>query len=485
MGSGFETWGKKYGLALAVAAGAAIWFYPMAAITVTQHKLLAIFGGAIVAWITIGVNFAVSCLMICTLLYFWVGNPTGQLKGGLLVRDAEFALRGYSSPTLWLLLTGFIICIAMTQTGVAKRLSLHIIKRIGMTPFGAILAASITNYLIAPVTPSNTARAAAMVPIVEGIAQAYGVKRGESNFGRALAISAAFASNITGSAFLTGTIANAIAISVIIGAAGSSVYTSWSYWALAAAPTNLLLLIFSVWFLLKMFPPEMKRIEGGISYIEDELKAMGPISFTEKKAMLYFFIAVALWSTDQLHGFNPTMVALLVSVLIYMPYLGVMDWRKTQNLLPWELFVYVGGVVTLGNALSQSKAVEVVIKSAFASAGLSGAPETTVMIILMGFTIFSHFWWSTTTSMSGVMMPIYVGIAMSMGYDIAKFCLPLAMMLPYAMFMPYNTVGNVVFFGTGYFSVMDMLKSGVIFAIIAYGVWIITALTWWRVIGLV
>jgi len=484
MGNSFEGWGKKYGFLLAIIVSLAIWFYPMAGTSITQHKLLAIFGGAIVAWITIGVNFAVSCLMTACLLYFWVGNVTGQLKNGVIIRNAEFALSGYASPTLWLLLSGFIICIAMTKTGIAKRLSLHVIGKIGNKPFGAIMAASLTNYLIAPVTPSNAARAAAFVPIVEGIAQAYGIKRGESNFGRALAISAAFASNVTASAFLTGTIANAIAVSVIVGSSGPSTYTSWSYWALAAAPTNLVLLIVSVWLLLKIFPPEIKEIPGGITSIDNELKAMGPISLAEKKAVIFFIIAVALWATDQLHGFNPTMVALFISVLIYMPYIGVMDWRQAQNSLPWELFVYVGGVVTLGNALSQSKAIEVVIKNLFATAGLTGAPKMVMVIILMGFTIFSHFWWSTTTSMAAVMMPIYVGIAMSMGFDVAKFCLPLAMMLSYALFLPFNTVGNVLYFATGYFSVMDLLKAAIIFSLIAYAGWIVTALTWWRIIGL-
>ncbi|HUK99459.1 MAG TPA: DASS family sodium-coupled anion symporter, partial [Nitrospirota bacterium] len=480
----FEGWGKKYGFLLAIIVSLAIWFYPMAGTSITQHKLLAIFGGAIVAWITIGVNFAVSCLMTACLLYFWVGNVTGQLKNGVIIRNAEFALSGYASPTLWLLLSGFIICIAMTKTGIAKRLSLHVIGKIGNKPFGAIMAASLTNYLIAPVTPSNAARAAAFVPIVEGIAQAYGIKRGESNFGRALAISAAFASNVTASAFLTGTIANAIAVSVIVGSSGPSTYSSWSYWALAAAPTNLVLLIVSVWLLLKIFPPEIKEIPGGITSIDNELKAMGPISLAEKKAVIFFIIAVALWATDQLHGFNPTMVALFISVLIYMPYIGVMDWRQAQNSLPWELFVYVGGVVTLGNALSQSKAIEVVIKNLFATAGLTGAPKMVMVIILMGFTVFSHFWWSTTTSMAAVMMPIYVGIAMSMGFDVAKFCLPLAMMLSYALFLPFNTVGNVLYFATGYFSVMDLLKAAIIFSLIAYAGWIVTALTWWRIIGL-
>jgi len=450
----------------------------------SQHKLLTIFSGAVVLWITIGVNFAVSTLITTTLLYFWVGNPTGQMKDGALVHNAGFALSAFSGASLWLLVTGFIISIAMMKTGVARRLALNIIRYLGRKPYGAIMASSIANYIIAPLTPSNTARTAAMLPIIQGIGEAYHAVPGRSNFGKALALSAAFASNITGSAFLTGTIANPAALSIVIAAVGTSQYTSWSYWALAAAPTNLIILFISGWVLLKLFPPEVKEIPGGITYIEEELRAMGPMSAEEKRAILYFLIALCLWATDSLHNFNATMIAFFVSMLIYLPRIGVLDWRESQNQLPWELFMYFGGVLTLSSALMQSKAIEFVIKKAMASLGLSAVSEGTLLLILMGFTIFSHVIWSTTTAMAGVMVPIYVGIAQAMGFDVARFMLPLCIMIAYALFLPFNTMGNIIFLGTGYYSVTEQFKAALIVGAIIWGMWILTAFTWWRVIGL-
>lgn len=485
MANAFETWGKRYGLILGILVGLAIWFYPVPpAMTATQHKLLAIFGGAVILWITIGVNFAVSSIITTCLLYFWVGNLTGQVKDGVLVRSTDFALSQFAGASLWLLVTGFVISIAMTKTGVAKRLSLHMIRLLGRTPFGAIMAASLTNYLVAPVTPANTARTAAMLPIIQGIAAAYDAVPGKSNFGRAIALSAAFGGNITGSAFLTGTIANPAALSAVIAAVGTSAYTSWSFWALASAPTNFVILFITAWLLLKLFPPEVKEIPGGISYVAQELKTMGPMSWPEKRAILYFLIALGLWATDRLHGLNATMIAFLVSALIYFPRIGVVDWRESQNQLPWELFMYFGGVLTLGDALMKSKAIEFVIKGALSSLGLQAIPETTLLFLLIGFTIFSHIVWSTTTAMAGVMLPIYVGIAQAMGFDVARFCLPLCIMIGYALFLPFNTMGNIIFLGTGFYTVSEQLKASLILGAIIWGLWIITALTWWKIIGL-
>lgn len=485
MANAFETWGKKYGLMVSILVGLAIWFYPVSPLmTVTQHKLLSVFGGAVILWITIGVNFAVSSIITTSLLYFWVGNLTGQVKNGVLIRSTDFALSQFSSASLWLLVTGFVISIAMTRTGVAKRLSLYLIRLLGRTPFGAIMAASFTNFLIAPVTPANTARTAAMLPIIQGIAEAYNAVPGKSNFGKALALSATFGGNITASAFLTGTIANPAGLSAIIAAVGVSTYTTWSFWAMAAAPTNLIILFVSAWLLLKLFPPEVKEVPGGISYIDKELQAMGPTSGPEKRAILYFAIALGLWATDQFHSFNSTMIAFIASALIYMPKIGVLDWKESQNQLPWELFMYFGGVLTLGDALMKSKTIEFVIKGGLASLGLQAIPETMLLLLLIGFTIFIHIVWSTTTAMAGVMLPIYVGIAQALGFDIARFCLPLAIMIGYALFLPFNTMGNIIIMGTGFYTVSEQLKASLILGAIIWGLWIITALTWWKVIGL-
>lgn len=487
MANSFETWGKKYGLILSVLVGLVIWLMPTpATMTIAQHKLLSLFGAAVVAWITIGVNFAVSTFFIVTMLYFWVGNPEGKLdKAGNLIRNAEFAVSGFASSSLWLLVTGFVISIAMTKSGVAKRLALHMMRLFGRTPGGAIFASMLANFLIAPLTPSNTARTAAMLPIMEGIAEAYKAVPGKSNFGRALALANTFTSNITGSAFLTGTIPNPVAIGMISAAAGASMFTTWSYWALAAVPTNIIILAATGWLCLKMFPPEVKTLPGGLDYIKQELANMGPMSLPEKKAILYFAVALILWSTDALHKFNSTMVAFLVSVLIFSPRIGVLEWKETEKSLPWELFVYFGGVLTLSGALMKTKAFEWLIKMLLTALGLQSVPVMPLLIILIGFSIFSHVIWSTTTAMAGVMIPIYIGLAQAMGFDVVSFVLPLAIMMAYALFLPFNTMGNIILFGTGYYTVTEQIKTSVILGLIIWALWIVTAYTWWPLIGLI
>lgn len=481
----FESWGKKYGLLLAVALGLGIWLLPTPqGMTVTQHKLLTVFAAAVALWVAIGVNFAVSAFFVVSALYFWVGNPTGALKAGALARDANFAVSGYGSPALFLLVTGFVISIAMTQSGVAKRMALLMMKALGRTPRGAVGASMFANMFLAPLTPSNTARMAALLPVIQGIGQAYKAEPGKSQFGRALALSQTFAGNITGSMFLTGTIPNPVALGMILAAAGASAKLTWGYWALAAVPTNLVILVFAGWMCLRMFKPEMEVIPGGLGYISEELEVMGPMSGREKRAIFWFLSALLLWSTDFYHGFNSTMVAFAASLMIFLPRIGVLDWRETEKLIPWELFIYFGGVITLSDALTKTKAFEWLIRAALNGLGIKTLPMIPLLILMMGFTIFIHCIWSTTTAMTGVMIPIYIGVAQALHFDIVAFTLPMAILMAYALFFPFNTMGNIIMFGAGYYTVPDQVRSSLVLGLVSWGAWAITALTWWKLIGL-
>lgn len=482
----FEEYGKKYGNIIALMVALVVWIIPTPdGMSLIQHKLLTIFSGAVVLWITLSVSVATSSFIIVSLLYFWVGNAEGTMKDGALVHNAGFALSGFASPALWMLITGFIISIAMTETGMARRVALHLMRLFGKTPGGAIISPMIANLLVAPLTPSNTARTAAMLPIVEGVAQAYQVKRGTSNFGKALFLSNTFASNITAGGFLTATIPNPVAIGMIVAAVGSaSAATSWAFWALAALPATLVVLLGSAYVVRWLFPPEMKSIPGGLEYITQELRDMGPMSTKEKKALLFFVIALVLWATDMWHHFNSTMVAFAVSTLILFPGVGVITWKEAQKHVPWELFVYFGGVITLSGVLMKTKAFEWLIKSGLDALGLTQVEMLPLLIGLMGFTIFSHVIWSTTTAMAGVMIPIYIGLAQSFGFPIAGFVLPQAILMGYALFLPFNTMGNIIMFGAGYYTVSEQLKAAFAVGIFAWAVWAVAAVFWFPLIGL-
>jgi di/tricarboxylate transporter len=136
-------------------------------------------------------------------------------------------------------------------------------------------------------------------------------------------------------------------------------------------------------------------------------------------------------------------------MMIFAPKIGVLEWKQTEKLIPWELFIYFGGVITLSDVLTKTRAFEWIIRAALNGLGVQTLPMLPLLILLMGFTIFSHAIWSTTTAMAGVMIPIYIGIAQALHFDLTGFCLPMAILMAYALFFPFNTMGNIIIYGGG------------------------------------
>jgi len=81
------------------------------------------------------------------------------------------------------------------------------------------------------------------------------------------------------------------------------------------------------------------------------------------------------------------------------------------------------------------------------------------------------------------MVPIYIGLAQAMHFDVVQFVLPMSIVMAYAFFLPFNTMGNIIMFGANYYTVGDQVKSSVVIGLVSWGLWVVTVLTWWKVVG--
>lgn len=66
----------------------------------------------------------------------------------------------------------------------------------------------------------------------------------------------------------------------------------------------------------------------------------------------------------------------------------------------------------------------------------------------------------------------------------AGFVLPQAILMGYALFLPFNTMGNIIMFGAGYYTVSDQLKAAFAVGLFAWAAWALTAVAWFPIIGL-
>ncbi len=91
---------------------------------------------------------------------FVLFSPDQLAKPGFSAPNAAlaWALSGFSNPTVWLIFGAFMFALAYEKTGLGRRIALALVKRMGRSTLNLGYAVLGADLLLAPFTPSNTAR---------------------------------------------------------------------------------------------------------------------------------------------------------------------------------------------------------------------------------------------------------------------------------------------------------------------------------------
>ena len=86
------------------------------------------------------------------------------------------AFAGFANPSVLLVVVAFLVAQAVVKSGLGQRISLLIVGAFGGSPLGLAYSVVLTDALIAPAFPSNTARGGVLFPVVLSLAQGAGSK---------------------------------------------------------------------------------------------------------------------------------------------------------------------------------------------------------------------------------------------------------------------------------------------------------------------
>ena len=76
----------------------------------------------------------------------------------LFFKKTSVALSGFASPTAWLVFSAFLVGQCFVETGLGRRIAYVLIGKMGQTSLRLGYVAAITDAVLSPATPSNTAR---------------------------------------------------------------------------------------------------------------------------------------------------------------------------------------------------------------------------------------------------------------------------------------------------------------------------------------
>jgi anion transporter len=408
-------------------------------------------------------------------------------------KSLRWMLSGFSEGTVWLIVGAFVFSIGYRKSGLGKRLALLLVRALGRSTLGLGYAVALSDLVLAPATPSNTARSGGTIyPIVSNIPRIYGSEPGPTagRIGTYVMWTAFAATAVTSSLFLTALAPNAAALSIAKQIAGVDV--GWSQWFIGFAPLGVPLILLVPLLSYLVCRPEVKASPEIVVWSANEIRQMGPLSRHEWVMAGLVVLAMFLWITGsnpniRLPGLgsnfiNPTMVVFVVISLMLVT--GVIEFGDiVAEKAAWEVFFYFTSLLTLSSGLNEIGFIKWV--AAGVAGPLATLSPTLAMVLLVALFFWIHYFFSSITSHAAAVLPVVLAV----GSSIPRMPMAtLTLLCVYSLGLmgvisPYATGPAPMYFGSGFIGKGDFWKFGLIFGLIYFAGLLLIVRPWLGMIG--
>jgi L-tartrate/succinate antiporter len=426
------------------------------------------------AWYYFAVFSAVIAALILEPIPAAAAGLVGVTLAGVLLLvtpkpadSLKWVLSGFSNSTVWLIFIAFMFAKGYEKTGLGRRLALLLVKALGKKTLGLGYAVAIADLILAPFTPSNTARSGGTIfPIIKNIPPLYDSQPGETSrkIGSYLMWTALATTCITSSMFLTGLAPNLLAIELVKKTASVSI--SWSEWVIGFLPVGLFLFVVTPYLIYKIYPPEVKVSNEVSAWAAGELSKIGKMSSKEVIMALLAVVALTLWIFGgKWFNLDATLVALIV--LCAMVLTGVVSWDDViGNKQAWNVLVWFATLVSLADGLRLVKFLDWF--AALTAGAMKGIPVLTALLLFVAIFFIVHYMFASITAHTAALLPVFLAAAMAIpGMPIKllalMFCYSLGIM---GIITPFATGPSPIYYGSGYVPGKDFWRLGLIFGAI-------------------
>jgi L-tartrate/succinate antiporter len=439
-----------------------------------QHAwyFFAIFAGVIVGLMLEpipGAAIGLIAVTLVTVLAEWVlYSPAELAKPGFKAANAalNWALDGFSNGTVWLIFGAFMFALGYEKTGLGRRIALLLVKAMGRKTLTLGYAVAAADALLAPFTPSNTARSGGTIfPVIRNLPPLYDSKPNDPSarrIGSYIMWTAIAATCVTSSMFLTALAPNLLAVELVRKTV--HVEISWMQWFVSFLPVGFVLLVAVPFLGYVLYPPEVKEGTEVPAWAARELQTMGPLTTREITLAILVLIALALWifGGDFL---NATTAALVVISLMLLT--KVVTWDDMlSNKQAWNTFAWFATLVALADGLNKTGFVKWFADTI--ATHMSGFSPTIAAIVLVLIFFFTHYMFASVTAHTTAMLPVMLAVGSTIpNMEMEQFALMLVLTLGImGILTPYGTGPSPVYYGSGYLPAADYWRLGAIFGVI-------------------
>ena len=480
---------KPLPAAVAVAIALIIWFViPVpAGVTANAWHLLALFVATIAA--IIGKAMPIGALSIVAIALVAVTGVTNATPGGAIAD----ALSSFANPLIWLIGVSIMISRGIIKTGLGARIGYRFIAVWGKKTIGIAYSLALSELILAPVTPSNTARGGGIIhPIMRAIAGSYDSdpEHGtQGRMGRFLALANYHANPITSAMFITATAPNPLIVKLIADTTGAQISLTWGTWALAMLLPGLVALALMPLVVYWLNPPEIKSTPNAAQFARDRLREMGPVTRGELIMLGVFGVLLLLWAGIPAWIFgpaaavDPTTTAFIGLSLCLVT--GVLTWDDViKEKSAWDTIVWFGALVMMATFLNKLGLIGWFAKSMETGIGHLGLGWMGASALLMLTYLYAHYAFASTTAHITAMFAAFYGAGLALGAPALPFGLMMAAASNIMMTLTHYATGtSPVVFGSGYVTLGQWWKTGFIMSVVLILIWLVVGGAWWKALG--
>lgn len=405
--------------------------------------------------LTSDVHLWLTALVVTVTILLWASARLPEFITALLFFAAAMLLHiapaasvfgGFSSSAFWLVLSGFILGVAIRKAGLADRLAHALAPRLtGSWPrmVGGTLAIS---YLLAFVMPSNMGRIALLMPVIGALAKQAGIQEGSRGW-VGLALAVGFGTFQLSASILPANVPNL----VMSGAAETAYHLHLGYmpWLFLQAPVVGLLkagiLMLSICWL---FPARPARLTRG--------PALPPLSREEWRLVILLLLTLLLWMTDSQHGISPAWIGLGAACFCLLPRVGFINSEAFANGVNFRTCLYVAAILGVTAVVVDSGLGNLIAQGLLRITPLDPATPFTNFISLSALTSALNFV-VTANGVPAMFTPMAQSFATAAGFPLNSVIM--LQVLAYATpLLPYQASPIVLAMGLGNVSPRDGLK---------------------------
>lgn len=410
-------------------------------------------------WVTEAVPLAVTALLPLLVVPL-IGLP----------QPAQI-LTQYANSTIFLILGGFLIGLAMERWQLHRRIAYSIVAALGSHPrrlvFGVMIATAFVSMWV-----SNTSTTLMMLPVASSIVAlvvAGDHGRPTANFATAMLLGVAYAATIGGLGTLIGSPTNALVQGFMAQSFGHDL--SFAAWMSFGIPTVIVLLPAAWWILTRIalpfdLPPD--TLPRGV--MRRALHELGPMSAPERRVAFIALTTAALWISRPwlmglpgLHGLTDTVIAIGAGLALFLapsgtgPGIALLD-ADAMRKVPWDVLILFGGGLALAAAIQASTLSETL---GIAMRGFAHWPQLAVtLVVVLMIVLWSEF--NSNTATAATFMPVIATMVDGNPQTILVLLAPAAMAASAGFMLPVGTPPNAIVFATGRITMRQMLRTGLL-----------------------